>query len=33
MEANETIFTEGIIVKRNDNAPVFVLGNISVKVD
>lgn len=33
MEANEKIFTEGLIVKRNDNAPDFVIGNLSVKVD
>lgn len=33
MEANEKIFTEGLIVKRNDNAPDFVIGNLSIKVD
>ena len=33
MEANEKIFTEGLIVKINDNAPDFVIGNLSVKVD
>ena len=33
MEANEKIFAEGLIVKRNDNAPDFVIGNLSVKID
>lgn len=33
MEANEKIFAEGLIVKRNDNAPDFVLGSLSVKID
>ena len=33
MNQKEKIFTEGMIVKRNDNAPDFVIGNLSVKVD
>lgn len=32
MEQTKT-FTEGLIVKRNDNAPDFVTANISIKVD
>ena len=30
---NEKIFTDGMIVKRNDNAPDFVISNISIKVE
>ena len=30
---NEKIFTDGMIVKRNDNAPEFVISNISIKVE
>jgi len=33
MNQKEKIFTEGMIVKKNDNAPDFVIGNLSVKVD
>lgn len=29
----EIKFTEGLIVKRAENAPEFVIGNLSVKVD
>lgn len=29
----ETIFAEGLIVKKNENAPDFVLCNLSVKVE
>ena len=31
--ANDKIFANGFIFKRNDNAPDFVIGNISIKVD
>jgi len=30
---NNTIFAEGLIVKKNENAPSFVLCNLSIKVD
>ena len=30
---NNTIFAEGLIVKKNENAPDFVLCNLSVKVE
>ena len=30
---NEVIFAEGLIVKKNENAPDFVLCNLSVKVE
>jgi hypothetical protein len=29
--ANDKIFANGFIFKRNDNAPDFVIGNISIK--
>ena len=29
----ETIFADGLIVKKNENAPDFVLCNLSVKVE
>jgi hypothetical protein len=29
----EKVFAEGIIFKRNDNAPDFVIGSMSVKVE
>lgn len=29
----ETIFAEGLIVKKNENAPDFVLCNLSIKVE
>jgi hypothetical protein len=31
--ADEKIFADGFIFKRNENAPDFVVGNVSVKVD
>lgn len=31
--ANDKIFANGFIFKRNDNAPDFVIGNISIKED
>lgn len=31
--ANDKIFANGFIFKRNDNAPDFVIGNISIKAD
>jgi|11_taG_2_1085331.scaffolds.fasta_scaffold06612_2 hypothetical protein len=31
--ADEKVFADGFIFKRNDNAPDFVVGNVSVKVD
>ena len=30
---NNTIFAEGLIVKKNENAPDFVLCNLSIKVE
>ena len=30
---SEVIFAEGVIVKKNENAPSFVLCNLSIKVD
>lgn len=33
MENQERIFADGFIFKRRDNAPEFVIGSISVKVD
>ena len=30
---NEVIFAEGLIVKKNENAPDFVLCNLSIKVE
>jgi hypothetical protein len=33
MNTQETIFADGLIVKKNENAPDFVLCNLSVKVD
>lgn len=30
---NQKVFADGFIFKRNDAAPQFVIGNISVKVD
>jgi len=32
-EQQERIFADGFIIKRRDNAPEFVIANISVKVD
>ena len=29
----DKVFADGLIVKRNDNAPDFVICNLSVKVD
>ena len=29
----DKVFTDGLIVKRRENAPDFVIGNLSVKVD
>jgi hypothetical protein len=31
--ANEKVFADGFIFKRSENAPDFVVGNVSVKVD
>jgi hypothetical protein len=31
MEKKEKVFADGFIFKRNDNAPEFVIGNISIK--
>ena len=31
--ADEKVFADGFIFKRNENAPDFVVGNVSVKVD
>ena len=31
--ANDKIFADGFIVKRNDTAPEFVVASVSVKVD
>ena len=33
MENQERIFADGFIFKRNEKAPEFVIGSISVKVD
>lgn len=33
MENKERIFADGFIIKRRENAPEFVIGNLSVKVD
>jgi hypothetical protein len=33
MSQEEKVFAEGFIFKRRDNAPDFVIGNISIKVD
>jgi hypothetical protein len=33
MNTQETIFADGLIVKKNENAPDFVICNLSVKVD
>ena len=33
MENQERIFADGFIIKRRENAPEFVIGNLSVKVD
>lgn len=33
MENKERIFADGFIIKRRENAPEFVIANISVKVD
>jgi hypothetical protein len=33
MEKQERTFADGFIFKRRDNAPEFVIGSISVKVD
>jgi hypothetical protein len=33
MENQERIFADGFIIKRRDNAPEFVIGNLSIKVD
>jgi hypothetical protein len=32
-ENQERIFADGFVIKRRDNAPEFVIANISVKVD
>lgn len=32
-QQQERIFADGFIIKRRDNAPEFVIANISVKVD
>jgi hypothetical protein len=32
-ENQEKIFADGFIFKRRDNAPEFVIGNLSIKVD
>ena len=33
MENQERIFADGFIIKRRENAPEFVIGNLSIKVD
>jgi hypothetical protein len=33
MDNQERIFADGFIIKRRENAPEFVIGNLSVKVD
>jgi len=33
MENQEKVFADGFIFKRRDNAPDFVIGNLSIKVD
>lgn len=33
MSQEEKVFAEGFIFKRRENAPDFVIGNISIKVD
>jgi hypothetical protein len=33
MENQERIFADGFIIKRKENAPEFVIGNLSIKVD
>lgn len=33
MSQEEKVFAEGFIFKRRENAPEFVIGNISIKVD
>jgi hypothetical protein len=33
MEKQEKVFADGFIFKRNDNAPDWVVGNMSVKVE
>ena len=31
--ADEKVFADGFIFKRNDNAPDFVVGRMSIKID
>jgi hypothetical protein len=33
MEKKDKVFADGIIFKRNDNAPAFAIGKLSFKVD
>ena len=33
MAQNETIFADGFVFKRNEKAPEFVVGRLSIKVD
>ena len=33
MEQTEKVFADGFIFKRNENAPEFVVGSMSIKVD
>lgn len=33
MEKKNKVFADGLIFKRNDNAPAFVIGKLSVKVE
>jgi hypothetical protein len=33
MEKKEKVFADGIIFKRNDNAPAFAIGKLSFKVE
>lgn len=33
MAQNETIFADGFVFKRNEKAPDFVVGRLSIKVD